>query len=464
MHLLKSHDSKPRQPLPRPRMLKDYLLDDLSSCSSNGFRSFPRRQCCTTVRFLLENDLRTRDSNRRKRLLRSKSTNTSSTKSAFQRASEAVINAVNLLPFAAVRSPNASKRSKNKSSMLPRSLSRKILQRSFWKRTDKEIERWTSFKYLLENRKNPSLSPPAFSPSAVTTTTATDSNRSTNSKSESNSSSDGAFTSDYLLCSSGNSETSIENDVVKSWSYDSRVGYISGSIEYVSNYEIIERSDAVDPAKFCLFAGSTALKLAGVFSFMNKWPIEEEKEQFSPVSVLDVPFEEDEDEVSSPFTRRLSRMEGTKLKLMQKIRRLERISLNFNQWTSKTSFSLPEIFTDESTESPSPLKLCSNPIQDNIPSDAKEKEIDAKRTALDLLELIKATFPSGSFETKSENLLLDLFRERICEANNESDYDQLLNEAKDWVDGPAHDTFLGWEVERNRQAYIRGYGKGWYVE
>ena len=53
-----------------------------------------------------------------------------------------------------------------------------------------------------------------------------------------------------------------------SWSYDSRVGDISGSIEYVSSYEIIERSDAVHPAKFCLFAGSTALKLAGVFSFM----------------------------------------------------------------------------------------------------------------------------------------------------------------------------------------------------
>ncbi|PSS11449.1 Testis-expressed sequence 10 protein [Actinidia chinensis var. chinensis] len=443
MDLLKSHDSKPRQKLPSPRMLKDYLLDDLSSCSSNGFRSFPRRQCCTTVRFLLENDLRTRDSNRRKRLLRSKSTNTSSTKSAFQRASEAVINAVNLLPFAAVRSPNASKRSKNKSSMLPRSLSRKILQRSFWKRTDKEIERWTSFKYLLEKRKNPSLSPPvsppAFSPSAVTTTTATDSNRSTNSKSESNSSSDGAFTSDYLLCSSGNSETSIENDVVEGEkrlpeeAVSKRIGVIVGD-------------DSI---------GAT------ITNSKNKWPIEEEKEQFSPVSVLDVPFEEDEDEVSSPFTRRLSRMEGTKLKLMQKIRRLENLA-QLQPVDLENQFSLPEIFTDESTESPSPSssKLCSNPIQDNIPSDAREKEIDTKRTALDLLELIKATFPSGSFESKSENLLLDLFSERICEANEESDYDQLLNEAKDWVDVPTHDMFLGWEVERNRQAYIRDMEKG----
>ncbi|GFZ07036.1 hypothetical protein Acr_18g0012060 [Actinidia rufa] len=210
MTLLNSHDSKPRNPLPRPRMLKDYLLDDLSSCSSNGFRLFPRRQC-----YLLENYLKTRDSNRRKRLLRSKSTNTSPAKSAFQRASEAVINAVKLLPFAVLRSANASKQSKPKSSMLPRSLSRKILQRSFWKRTDKEIERWTSFKYLLEERETPSPLPPDFSPSVMTTTTATASNSSINSKSESNSWSNGDFTSDYLPCSSGNSERSVENDVVE---------------------------------------------------------------------------------------------------------------------------------------------------------------------------------------------------------------------------------------------------------
>lgn len=38
------------------------------------------------------------------------------------------------------------------------------------------------------------------------------------------------------------------------------------------------------------------------------WP-NEEKEQFSPVSTLDCPFD-DEDEVSSPFQHRLSHVEG----------------------------------------------------------------------------------------------------------------------------------------------------------
>ena len=144
---------------------------------------------------------------------------------------------------------------------------------------------------------------------------------------------------------------------------------------------------------------------------------------------------------------------------MQRIRRLENLA-QLQPVDLENQFSLPEIFTDESSESPSPSKLCSDPIQDTIPSDAKEKKIGTKRTALDLLEFIKATFPSGSFESKSENLLLDLFRERICEAKDESDYDQPLNEAKDWVDGPTHDMFLGWEVEKNRQAYIRDMEKG----
>lgn len=39
---------------------------------------------------------------------------------------------------------------------------------------------------------------------------------------------------------------------------------------------------------------------------------EEEKEQFSPVSVLDCPFEDEDDESSSssPFRCRIARMEG----------------------------------------------------------------------------------------------------------------------------------------------------------
>ncbi|XP_047341524.1 uncharacterized protein LOC124945179 [Impatiens glandulifera] len=77
--------------MPKPLMLKDYLLHDLSSCSSNGFRTYPRRrrhrQYCsnTTVKYILQDQV---DPNKSK-----------PASSAFQRASKTVINAVKLLPF-----------------------------------------------------------------------------------------------------------------------------------------------------------------------------------------------------------------------------------------------------------------------------------------------------------------------------------------------------------------------------
>lgn len=55
----------------------------------------------------------------------------------------------------------------------------------------------------------------------------------------------------------------------------------------------------------------------------QEWPNEEEKEQFSPVSVLDCPFEdedEDEDEeMCSPFQHRDTHMEGTSNSLLQNL-------------------------------------------------------------------------------------------------------------------------------------------------
>ncbi|GFZ06990.1 hypothetical protein Acr_18g0011600 [Actinidia rufa] len=85
---------------------------------------------------------------------------------------------------------------------------------------------------------------------------------------------------------------------------------------------------------------------------------------------------------------------------MQKIRRFENLS-QLEPMGLEDKFSLTE-FTDESPESPSPSQLCSDPIQDKI---------DTKHTAIGL------------------------------------------------TDSP-HDMFLGWEVEKNRQAYIRDMEKG----
>lgn len=215
----------------RPLMLKDYLRDDLSSCSSNGFKSLPRRQCCTssTVRFLLELDLKLRDHSttinttrqrlfrRRRRSERSKLTataasTTTTTISALQRASEAVINAVKKqLPFHSVKSPSVQIRAR-KGLSLTRSLSRKLFRKSFWnlKKADKEeeeeekndIRRWRLFREILNDQNEPS-----------------DQNTHRSSLTSSNSKSweESEFTSENLRCSSGNSESSsTSNDVVES--------------------------------------------------------------------------------------------------------------------------------------------------------------------------------------------------------------------------------------------------------
>lgn len=151
--------AKRRTPLSsnKPSMLKDFLLDDLSSCSSNGFRSYPRKQCCTTVRFLLQIDMKNKPTKQRKKKIRNnkphsvrsplKSTGAGEPISAFRRASEAIINAVKHLPFPSFKSStkySSSSPSKLKLGILPRSFSRKFLsKRSFWKKNNhKEIQMW----------------------------------------------------------------------------------------------------------------------------------------------------------------------------------------------------------------------------------------------------------------------------------------------------------------------------------
>ncbi|XP_022873243.1 uncharacterized protein LOC111392198 [Olea europaea var. sylvestris] len=118
----------------KPFLLKDYLLDDFSSCSSNGFKSFPRRQCCATVRFLIDIDKKNIPP---PPLLKTPSKSASST--ALNSAFQCVINALKHLPFA----PSAAAKSLTA-----------ILKRSFWKRTSshKEIEGWKSLDHLVKKK------------------------------------------------------------------------------------------------------------------------------------------------------------------------------------------------------------------------------------------------------------------------------------------------------------------------
>jgi len=111
---------KPNKYTSKPTLLlKDFLRDDLSSCSSSGFKSFPRRQCCTTVGFQHKKSNRTSLPRRRV--------------TALQRASEAVITAIKSLS-----SQNSAKTKKASTGVLSRSFSRKLLSRRFRRKAVKE--------------------------------------------------------------------------------------------------------------------------------------------------------------------------------------------------------------------------------------------------------------------------------------------------------------------------------------
>lgn len=207
----------------KPLMLKDYLRDDLSSCSSSGFKSFPRRQCCTTVRFLLEADLKkTKDcsSIAKRHLKRSCSKPASTNISTLQRASEAVLNAVKLLPFASFKSSSPSLQSNSsRKGLLPRSFSRKLFKRRFWRKAEKEdgeIRRWRLFREFLEEKNQPADQNNIANVNTTDTFSSiiTTSRVSTSTSSNRNSWPESEFTADILQSSSRNSESLSENDVV----------------------------------------------------------------------------------------------------------------------------------------------------------------------------------------------------------------------------------------------------------
>ncbi|KAH0648801.1 hypothetical protein KY285_034049 [Solanum tuberosum] len=439
-------DSKLMKPLPKTLMLKDYLLDDLSSCSSSGFRSYPRRQCCTTVRFLLEIDLKNKyqpalppPPYKAKTIPRSKlsppsaATATAAKVSAFQKASVAVINAVKHLPFAGVRSSSTSKKKKPMMrTIFPRSISRK-LKRSFWKRGDhKEIYWWTAFNRLDKEE----LKSPVFSPVVIGKIAGDSNSSTTKSKCNSNTwSSDSDFTAssdNSLQTSSGNSEvnsTETVNDAVAS--------KILGTENVICSKKVGATTGDDSSHSTISSHGSTTNSP----NTKKPWP-NEEKEQFSPVSTLDCPFD-DEDEVSSPFQHRLTRVEGTTKKLMKKIKRFECL-------TMLEPLNLDKRIASSGSESESPLNNSSETEVDEEEEDKQRVE----RQALDMVQELKESMPSYTLKLKTEKLLFDFFKEMILNGDDEFK-NKPLELAQDWINGKPIDVLLDWKVQENRMAYIR---------
>ncbi|TYH07132.1 hypothetical protein ES288_A08G208900v1 [Gossypium darwinii] len=415
----------------KPLMLKDFLLrDDLSSCSSSGFKSFPRQRCCTTVRFLLEAELKKSKDNyssTTKRLLfRSRSKPGAATISALQRASEVVLNAVKLLPFPSVKSSSSSlsmKRNSSRKVHFTRNFSRKLLKRSFWRKADKEdhqgeIRRCKLFREFLEEKNEPSdqnttTNVSTTDTSSYSSTTITASRVSSNTSS--NSWAESEFTADVLQTWSSNSERSSQNDIVEAETSLPQKKEVSNTVG----------EDSIN------------------FTKEQDWPNEEGKEQFSPVSVLDCPFHDEEEDNSSPFQDGLPHVEGTKQKLMPKVRRFESLA-QLEPVDLEKRIAMAELENESSL-------LRSVSVNNNGMSEEK------------LLKLLKAKFPSEIFKFRADNLLLDFFWETSIVEDKGERHDmgfkdfgvKSLKVVEDWVNGNSQEFVLGWELHEGRKAYLK---------
>ncbi|CAK9134472.1 unnamed protein product [Ilex paraguariensis] len=272
-----------RQP---PQRLKDFLTED--SIPSSTFRRTP---CGSTIKTLLNVDLNTNYVDEApSKLLRSRSKAAATTISAIHKASGIVIKAVKFLPFT---SP----------SILHTSISRRLTKRNPQDNnnvpeigvsvTVKDILRWRSFRDLVEEGPPPlDFSSSPLHCTTATTTTGSSSTTATTSKSSSWCDSDFA---EYLQSWHGVSDEFSGEDngeVGKEFLPDGGAGDSCG---------VATRGTAVD--------------------YKIDQPLDK-KEQHSPVSVLDSPFQEDE-ELCSSFHQSLANMERRTCMLMQMIEDFE---------------------------------------------------------------------------------------------------------------------------------------------
>ncbi|RRT82340.1 hypothetical protein B296_00018726 [Ensete ventricosum] len=299
-------------------MLKDYLeLEWNSESSGAGFRCVPRRaNDDATVGYLLEADLRGGGG---RKLPRTRSM------SALTKIS-AVFNAVRLLPFAAAASSSPDPGRSRQEGSPSRSFSER-LRGSFWRRKGKEgeenrakvrdIVRLRSFEEETgDDRASFDFPSPVVS--------------SCSSFSESDS-----FGSGFLPSSIASSETA--DDLAAT---DTTGGVKKHSPRTSPSRSTNGLNIIAEDAEASVADHRRAAKATESQSEESPECHSEEKEQLSPVSVMDFPSEEDEeeeeDDTTSPsFHHSLAKLEttpnvdessvgtGTKLQLLQQIRRFE---------------------------------------------------------------------------------------------------------------------------------------------
>ncbi|KAL3348957.1 hypothetical protein AABB24_022225 [Solanum stoloniferum] len=347
----------------RPKLLKEFLLQD-DPYSSNDFGSYPKSS--TIIRS---------NKGSSHQLLRSRSSRAAT---ATISAINKVINVVKFLPFTSVKSP----------SIFPRSISRKLSRKNNYKKSQKhivdqdvsvkvkvkDILRWKSFRDLEEKSMPLDCSYSPYRCDTITTTTTITTSKRT-------SWCDSDFTAEDL----------------PSW--------------WGENGEFLGRKNSVDG--YCMETTK---------SIINK---EElcfgENEQYSPVSILESPFQEDDDEGIMAFS-----FQKRKSMLMQRIQQFE--SLAEENINSKGEKELKE---DEEIK--------------EIQEKAKQLLINCEVNYMD-----------------DDQLLFDFFwNELITSGKHQNSVnidEKLLREAKSWINDDYNEEFE-WEIEDKREAYIKDMEK-----
>ncbi|KAL1214794.1 hypothetical protein V5N11_004353 [Cardamine amara subsp. amara] len=423
----------------KPLMLRDYLLDDLSSCSSNGFKSFPRRQppsSSSTVRRLLDAEIKRsglihHSHNRKPRLTRRNRTTCGTAIShAVHKASTAFLNAVKLLPFPS-SSSSASSTVNNKQGVFSRSFSKRLLNRSFWRKPagqsrravtgdgdgdgDGVIQWWRSVAYE-ESLDQPSdlfsLDKTTFSISPATNNTTVEfiSGDSSSSGSE-------FFTnsSEVVQCSSSSSSFSLSSGEVSNENDAVEDGNESGESLNSRDCDV----SSVNRNSLC----------------NRKECVNEEKEQLSPVSILECPFEDDEEEdviidliphqndTYEKVARKSRRLNGlVRLEPLDLEKRIEK----YVERQEEYSYHTLEIEEDESENRANRLFAL---VKSRI---GETNDLLASKVA--------------------DNLLLDYLQEDNSGPKEET---LMVKKVEDWVMGRQDEMFMSWEVREKREVYVK---------
>ncbi|XP_009783129.1 uncharacterized protein [Nicotiana sylvestris] len=336
----------------RPKLLKDFLQDDISfqSQSQKAYKS-------TSQRFFNKNS---------SQLHRSRSSRAAS---ATISAIHKVINIVKFLPFAYVKSP----------SILPRSISRKLSRRNH-KETEnyimnhevsvtvkvkvKDILRWKSSKDLVEEKSTPLDY--AYSPFRC----------------------DGDFTAENLSSWCGESDEC----------YDKKNLLEEGVGRYCARET---RGIKLDPEEHY------------------------ENEQHSPVSVLESPFREDQDEYVS-YHRTLVDIDRRKCMLRERIQAFESLEEGNTSYNEEDEEEQEQEMHE--IEEKAKKLLCYFKETENLWTEDCETNVD-------------------------DELLLDFFWHELIQ-NNVDESEMLMREAKCLINGEYNDEFE-WEIEDKREVYIR---------